>query len=61
LPFCAHGEFISAPSGKAFSSSRGSERLADGTFVAGWMIPHIAAVLEDRLQMLRELLEESKS
>jgi hypothetical protein len=38
-----------------------AERLPDGTFVAGWMIPHVALVLEDRLQMLRELLEESKS
>lgn len=36
-----------------------AERLADGTFVAGWMTPHVAGALEARLQMLRELLEES--
>jgi hypothetical protein len=38
-----------------------AKQLSDGTFVAGWMIPHIAAVLEERLQMLRELLEEPRS
>jgi hypothetical protein len=37
-----------------------AELLPDGTFVAGWMTPHVAGLVEDRLQMLREILEESE-
>jgi hypothetical protein len=36
-----------------------AELLPDGTFMAGWMTPHVAGIVEDRLQVLRGLLEES--
>jgi hypothetical protein len=36
-----------------------AELLSDGTFVAGWMTSHVAGALEDRLRMLREVLEKS--
>ena len=36
-----------------------TERLADGSFVVGWSQPHTIRVVRGRLQLLRELLEDT--